>query len=483
MLQIRASADGNDGQDGGMYLDEETYLHAENGLLRPDGSLSLDAPTQTGPSRGDLQYGGAPPVQKITNKTYKSAAEGLFSPPPSYSYADDQMEGAGAEMSKSEQELSDEERLYQVAQDIESGKNAHQTIDTETLHQQVFAEEQTYLQQSDRFRKSLSSLDDDEESPIAQERREAIEQYNEKVLDDLMKEMDKMEDLAMSREEAMELAQKEKQLSLSDQTRDAVCTRCGLRVAPDMIERAEAIRISKDGGLQKEIVAGGLLCEACYGQKFRSTNEAKVRVGTGSYGVSSAARMFDHGNTEKRIKGESYRTRRRKDVIDRSRSENRKKRVQGIDTSSLFDVPKGYDPELRSEAVPKEQKSTGRPIPPAKGPANVPAKERRIPPKRSPRGASQMLGGRELAKRMERQEPSVSEEESPTPDEGTETRVPEQSEPVSEGADFGNVEDTTAEQSMQDEIREDEWVKVEDPTSKRTLYWNTETGEMKKNLD
>ena len=29
----------------------------------------------------------------------------------------------------------------------------------------------------------------------------------------------------------------------------------------------------------------------------------------------------------------------------------------------------------------------------------------------------------------------------------------------------------------------DQWMKVEDPGSKKTLYWNTETGEMKKTID
>ena len=100
-----------------------------------------------------------------------------------------------------------------------------------------------------------------------------------------------------------------------------------------------------------------------------------------------------------------------------------------------------------------------------------------------------MLGGRELAKRMEQQESSASDEEtavtqSATPDEAIATSVAEQSQLISEGTDFGNVEDTHSEQPVRDKSSdESEWVKVEDPTSKRMLYWNTETGEMKKNLD
>ena len=78
--------------------------------------------------------------------------------------------------------------------------------DSKTLHERVFEEERAYLEQSEGFRKMLSAMSDneyDDESPMAKSRREEIERYNESVIDKLIREIDEMEDLAVSREEAM----------------------------------------------------------------------------------------------------------------------------------------------------------------------------------------------------------------------------------------------------------------------------------------
>ena len=143
---------------------------------------------------------------------YQKAVEGLFSPPPSYSYYSDNDNDVGNGIDDgtqiSSQSLSDEERFYQAVLEIENGRsrgggaNADQMLlDPEALHQQVFAEEQAYLQQSEDFRNALSSLFADKtESPMVKGRRECIEQYNESVLSNLMKKMDEMEDMAFSRQ-------------------------------------------------------------------------------------------------------------------------------------------------------------------------------------------------------------------------------------------------------------------------------------------
>ena len=92
----------NEDINSGLYLNEETYLQAEDNLLRSDGSLNLNN------SNGDKQQQRRPspysqPVQKIKNKTYQSAVQGLFSPPPSYSY-DESADDDSSNISKTQQQ-------------------------------------------------------------------------------------------------------------------------------------------------------------------------------------------------------------------------------------------------------------------------------------------------------------------------------------------------------------------------------------------
>lgn len=488
----KSSVDGDNSDDdsnGGLYLDEETYLQAEDNLLRSDGSLNLNEPLDRQGSRTATTTSYHPPIQRMKNKTYQSAVEGLFSTPPSYSYTNDNDDkeitsGIKPQLSASQQELSDEERLYQTVKDIESGKNAQPTIDPETLHDQVFAEEQTYLEQSEEFRKSLSSLHNaDEESPMARERREVNEQYNERVLDDLMKGMDQMEEMAMTREEAMRHAKETEQLSADNKTKNVVfCSGCGLRVTPDMIERAEMIEIANGGGVKKsDNVAPRILCQACYGEQFRGTPEAKVRLGAGSYGGYSSARMFDKKNTRQWAKGEGNGSRKRSSA-GAGRNYG-KSGIKGIDTSSLFEVPKGYDVESRrSLTMPEKSNNSNKPSD---------DESQRSPPRRSPppRRTSRMLGGRELEKRMQQQDSESNGDDLNAQNAGRVEVKSSRTDNLSEKGSLTENNDVSAtdirdEKPMQDDDTDaDQWVKVEDPGTKRTLFWNAETGEMKKTLD
>ena len=102
----------------GLYLDQGTYLQAEDAILRSDGSLDLNRW-----GRGEwpqAAMGGEIPTpttlsSRLKKKTnaYQIAVEGLFSPPPIYSYysdGDDTGDGMNNE-TKSSQTLSDEERF------------------------------------------------------------------------------------------------------------------------------------------------------------------------------------------------------------------------------------------------------------------------------------------------------------------------------------------------------------------------------------
>ncbi len=278
----------NDNTNYGIFLDLDTYLQAEETLLRPDGSLSGDSIILSKQQNQII-------MQTTNEEAYQSAVmQGLF--PPTYSYSPD---------TKQEQDFSDEELLLRAVTDIQTNQSSttpqQQQMDAETLHQQVFAEEQVYLEQSEEFRKSLSnnlhSDDDNYETPMARGRREAVEEYNQQILSDLMREIEEMEAGAISREEALSRAKTDGSLMDKDDVidvqsssttteegtlsagRNAFCSQCGLKVTPDMIQRAKY-------GPQK------LLCQACYGIKFRIKDEADVRLAPGP-SIWESNNMFD----------------------------------------------------------------------------------------------------------------------------------------------------------------------------------------------
>ena len=412
----------------GILLDPETYLQAEN-LVQPDGSLSLGGNSQ--------QLNPLNP--RINNKVYQSAVDGLFSPPPRYEYVV-LNDGGDATPNTRQPKLSDDELLYKAMMNIETNE---ERIDPEELHRQVFAEEQGYLNQSEEFRKSLSTLyRDDEivESPMAKERRETIEQYNEEVLEDLLKEIDEMEKMTLSREDAMLQARQgldaksssnAEDKSRSKQTKGVLCTNCGLRVTPDMIQRVQMIEIAKGGEVkQTQQYPKGILCLVCYGSQFRTTKEAEVRIGRGYYGDSSS-KMWEKKSIRPRGKSN--------DSYGREWSSNGGRRGDrssgsGFDTSSMFDISKG-DGRNRS---------------------NQPS----VPTRR--------LGGLELVNRMKQRESESERSEqlnNPMLNDDTPTLSPP----------LPLTVDTNSKKQGQ------KWEKVIDPQSQRTVYWNKATGEMRKN--
>mmetsp|Transcript_28788 Transcript_28788/g.42950 ORF Transcript_28788/g.42950 Transcript_28788/m.42950 type:complete len:551 (+) Transcript_28788:123-1775(+) len=491
-LPIQSTKDDNNNGDenyinangsNGIFLDLDTYLQAEETLLRPDGSLS---------GSGN---------QILQNEAYQSAVmQGLF--PPTYSYPD----------TKLERDLSDEELLLRSVTDIQNDKSSltqqQQQVDAETLHQQVFAEEQVYLEQSEDFRKSLSnnlqSNGDSFETPMARGRREAVEEYNQEILSDLLREIEEMEAGAISREDALSRAKTSGSFIDNDDDnvidvksstgeegasaagRPAFCSQCGLTVTPDMLQRAKY-------GPQK------LLCQACYGVKFRIKDEADVRLAPGP-SIWESNRMFDQ-----RKKSESRRRR-----LDKSRMN----RGSVLDTSSLFRIPDSrmpndLIPDDISEATPKrvveiptrakdstkassfdsgqpptENKptepartvETTKPIDSGRGSSrskegndikpstsNVSTKQQRRPT------SSRLLGGRELERRKTQQKSDEEEVGTDLPSSFMEQQ---------------RVEDVIVEEEAAlEKESSNKWIKVEDSTTKRIMYWNKETGEMKRSID
>jgi hypothetical protein len=387
----------------GVLLDSESYLQADS-YLQQDGTLNFD---------GNYNKW----EQKRNNPLYQSAADALLSTS-SQTLEDDQSE-LGAEASRQRQ-LTDDELLFQAVGNIEN--NSHR-IDPEELHQQVFAEEQTYLEQSEEFRKSLSTLYNDEaESPMAKARREAIDAYNDEILEKLLAEIDEIEKLALTKEEALKQA-------ASQSSGLEFCNRCGCKVTPDVIERIERTK----GGFS-ENSSQKVLCDACYMEKFRTFDEARLRLGVGNYGEGSFAKMYDE---------KKYKTRTRND--DRVK---RRYTQDGIDTSPLFQMP-------------KETRVTEIDIETAK--LELESRSDYTDTLQRSRPRTQQLGSRELTRRMERQQKSEL------------TRI------VEEQVESEKYVTRKKEVRSDAVARNEEWTRVTDEKSNKTFFWNKATGEMRKN--
>ena len=413
----------------GIFLDAETYLQAES-LLQPDGSLDLDFNTKA-------------TKPKVQNPIYQSAADALLSP---QSYPSDGMDPTNV-LKESQRQLTEDEMLLQAMQRIQ---NPSQRIDPEVLHQQVFAEEQVYLQQSEEFRKSLSTLFTNEaETPMAKARREAIQSYNDGVLEDLMKDIDEMEKIAPSREEAMKLARAEAPLN-----NHVLCSKCGCRVTPDVIERFERMKAAQESGaMQYQKIE--MICDACYGSQFRSTNEAQTRLGVGLNGDYSSARMWEKKPLRPRRDGDQSKT-----------SES------FLDTSSLFQMPTGYgeatsvDPNSHNP-----QNRTNR----SSGSTNK--RQMVSPQSREFRRPDQT--GRTMQAKSDYRSSTVEKQfiRSEQYMAKTQNRTGDMVTTREDRLKMMRSKQTAKPKSTEGS---EEWVKVTDPKSQRMFYWNKSTGEMRK---
>ena len=391
-----------DNSEEGILLDTDTYLNADS-YLQDDGTLNLD--------------GNDPRQQKITNPLYQHTAAQLLNVP-MYTIEDDAVTTPG-------RQPTDDELLYQAVANIET---ISQRTDSEDLHHQVFAEEQGYLEQSEEFRKSLSTLyDDDVETATAKARREAIESYNDDILKKLLEEVDEMEKLAPTKEEAMKQAKTKSSLN------EMYCGKCGCKVTPDVIERFEMMKEAyKEESNEPRMKKVEFLCDVCHAEQLRSVDEARIRLGVGNYGDASSATMWDK---------KKYKPRR-----DDQRFKRREAR-SGVDTASMFQMPKesrmtDFDVEIAKREL--ETREAG----------NIDVPQRIT-------SRTRELGSRELERRMQKQQKSEL------------TRIVEEQTPIKKYT-------STIEEAPVSSDTDDEWTRVIDEKSQRTLFWNKATGEMRK---
>lgn len=381
---------GDTSPEAGIPLDADTYLNADS-LLQPDGTLNLGEESK---------------AQKVKNPLYQSAAAQLL---------DDET----VVSTTPERQQTDDQLLFQAVANM--GNNP-QLIDPDELHQQVFAEEKAYLEQSEEFRKSLSTTDDDgTESPMAKARREAIESYNDEILEKLLEEIDEIEKLALTKEDAI------KQAKTNSNPNERYCSKCGWKLTRDVIERFDG----KKGQQNTKMI-----CNACNADRLRSKDEARIRLGVGNYGDASSAKMWDK---------KKY-----KPPRDDAQLKRRTTR-SGVDTSSMFQMPRetrmtDYDVEVAR----RELETMDDP------------RDSDTPHRMTPR--TRELGSRELQRRIQQQQQSKSEL----------TRIVEKQ---STSVQYTKREKTLS--SGSPETRE-EWTRVTDEKSKRTLFWNKATGEMRK---
>lgn len=408
----------------GILLDPETYLQADS-LIQPDGSLNLEHYSKKSETRNPL---------------YQSAAAQLFSNS-SYSLVEDEIDSTLKDSSSQEQ-LSENELLLRAMRNINSNP---QRIDPETLHQQVFQEEQTYLQQSTEFRNSLTTLyDDGTETPMAKSRREAIEAYNDHVLENLMKEIDEIEKSAPTKKEALQQAK-----SASPMNGHIFCSKCGCKVTPDVIERfqqmKEATKRKGNTNKKQRIQKVEMLCDACYGVKFQSIDEAKTRLGVGNYKDGASGSMYYNN----------------KKVKTRRENNSQDKRRGRVDTKPMFQMPqdlrlpRNIDSETAAlqvgESMVRSDDSQVQ-ITEITSELLQPAKPR-----------IRELGSRELTRRMQQRKYDLN------------SKIVEEQIASNQNKTIMN-QIAAAKASETDK----EWTQVIDPKSQRMFYWNKSSGEMRK---
>jgi hypothetical protein len=233
--------------------------------------------------------------------------------------------------------------------------------------------------------------------------------------------------------------------------------------------------------------------------------------------------MFETRNTRFSSKNEVYNSSARSRSKERvgDGGQGRSNNIQGISTSSLFDVPKGI-PSLQSVAEDDVVAPKNTPIinttsrssssSPTRTTSPSDYRQQRFPQ----RSSSRILGGAELAKRMQQRESEVSQgggldDVKHSTSDGTERfmvdaterkasctnrgmrqlhKTMKDKEELMDDANYivhsisGDCEvPTILVKTGNDEEKrslDDHWVKVEDPSTKRSFYWNTETGEMKR---
>jgi hypothetical protein len=218
-----------------------------------------------------------------------------------------------------------------------------------------------------------------------------------------------------------------------------------------VIERFERMKAAQESGaMQYQKIE--MICDACYGSQFRSTNEAQTRLGVGLNGDYSSARMWE-----------------KKPLRPRRDVDQSKTRESFFDTSSLFQMPnetKSVDP---SSVIAQSRKTRFN--------ANTDKRQRMAS---QPREYGRPEQTRRWVQTTTDNRYSTVEKQLITSEQFTAKTQNRTGDMVTTRED--RLKMMRSKQTAKPKSTEDneEWVKVTDPKSQRMFYWNKSTGEMRK---
>ena len=167
------------------------------------------------------------------------------------------------------------------------------------------------------------------------------------------------------------------------------------------------------------------------------------------------------------------------------------KRSNGIDTSSLFRIPDNRIPNeqnddgstpIRASEIPKSSSPQKEPEQDEDKGKTTMREVQSVKPS-SPKSGSSLSGNRKtFASNRSRKQGRRPTSPPLSGSRALERRKMQQQEPSTVDSNQPNALQQEANEGDTKEAKSDNWVKVEDSVSKRILYWNKETGEMKRDL-
>jgi hypothetical protein len=213
----------------GWFLDEDDYIHSHN-HLNPDGSLSLDDITSSNAA-----------MNTSVDKDYQKLSEKLL-----------QMQSPNVPASFLSSSQNDSENDNDVEPTLETllqQRLQDPSATSEELHQQVFAREEGYLNQSRVFLESLGSSDESSQAALEAARLRRGANYR------------KRQDEAISKLNA-EIANFEadflnKQEFFQNSNTQEKCFKCGCALSPQELQQFRA---------KRDAQASKRLCSVCYGE-------------------------------------------------------------------------------------------------------------------------------------------------------------------------------------------------------------------------
>lgn len=220
----------NNTQSEGLYLDPDLYLKSKE-FTNPDGSLNLPDTGEQSSALNDYQR----IIKAVVRPAPNSPDAVLLS-----------KNGNGNAANPSVEELWD--TIQQTRQQQAAAPNT--AAAAEELHQQVFAQEQGYLQQSELFRESLTDSSKVDEAK-AQRHGEQFRQRQAQALAELEQQLQEWQDVQLANQTDSDTRQDQRQPKIR-------CSKCQCILSKEEIPKA-----AKHKGL----------CQVCFGEMLAAKSK------------------------------------------------------------------------------------------------------------------------------------------------------------------------------------------------------------------